>query len=68
MSNRAINKIYSEALAKDKKLRKNVDRWERFGWTEYEHRRAEKVKKVVGVGRVAVFVGLAFMGISMPEA
>jgi len=66
LSNRAIKKLYVKALADSPKVRSNVDRWENFGWTEYEYKRAEKIKRVASVGRIGLVIGLAFLGVSLP--
>ena len=68
MSDRAVRKIYMERLAKDKSLAKTVDKWEQFGWTEHEHLRHERNGKATRWGIRGAFIGLALLGISLPEA
>ncbi len=68
MSNRAIKKLYIEKLATDPDLRKTVDLWEQFGWTEHEHSRHERNSTATRWGVRAAFFGLACLGLSLPEA
>ena len=67
MSNRAIKKLYMERLASDQDLRKTVDLWEQFGWTEHEHVRHERNSTATRWGVRAAFLGLAFLGVQLPS-
>lgn len=67
-SDKKIKDIYREALTTGKAVRKTVDLWDQYGWTEYENRRDGRRRAAKQWGMPIVALGAACLGISLPQA